>query len=302
MTKKSNTKSGRAAAASSSSSKQFPWRLATWVVLAGVVSAGGYLAWQRVAQRIHASPHFAFDPQQIEITPRPEWIRGDLRRQIIQHGNLTPPTSLLEPDLTRQVAQAFALHPWVERVDRVQKLPTGKVQVDLTYRRPVCMVEVARGLLPVDVQGVLLPSEDFSPVDAEMYPRLIGVETAPLGSIGTRWGDGLVDRGAQLADVLVGVWREFSLRAIAVTNDPATAFTAGEPSFDLLTAGGSRIVWGRAPTAELPGEPLAQEKLARLRRHLVQHHSLDGEPLDLRQRDTIEPAPHTASDPAAPLQ
>ena len=46
------------------------------------------------------------------------------------------------------------------------------------------MVEVDGGTaaLPVDVDGVVLPTQDFSAADADAYPRIGEIRTTPSGS------------------------------------------------------------------------------------------------------------------------
>lgn len=82
------------------------------------------------------------------------------------------------------------------------------------------MVEVTRGLLPIDSEGVLLPSEDFSPKEAEAYPRLGGIKSIPVGPVGTKWGDPRVDDNAQIAAVLIGDWARLKLYRIVASPAP----------------------------------------------------------------------------------
>ena len=110
----------------------------------------------------------------------------------------TARSGVLDDNLPERVAHAFSLHPWVAKVGLVRRLSPARLEVELVYRRPVCMVEVREGPLPVDGQGVLLPSDDFSPVEKEHYPRLTGIDTMPMGPVGQRWGDGRVVGGAEL--------------------------------------------------------------------------------------------------------
>ena len=69
--------------------------------------------------------------------------------------------------------------------------PAG-VKVDLLYRKPVCVAEtpLAPLPLPVDAESVLLPGDDFSPLELTKYPRLVGVDRTPAGlAVGRRWSD-----------------------------------------------------------------------------------------------------------------
>jgi hypothetical protein len=140
------------------------------------------------------------------------------------------------------------------------------------------MVVVSGGLLPVDAEGTLLPSGDgdFSPIEATRYPRLEGVERNPTGPVGNRWMDAKVIGGAEIAAAIGPAWEALGLhRIVPLANDPAGS-TGGEPTFALFTRGGTQIIWGHAPGANVIGELSAKEKVARLQRYLADHDTLEG--------------------------
>ena len=100
----------------------------------------------------------------------------------------------------------------------------ASVKVDLAYRKPVCMVVVPGGLLPVDAEGILLPrgEGDFSPIEATRYPRLEGVDHMPTGPVGSRWTDAKVIGGAEIAAAIGPAWEAFGLhRIVPLAADPA---------------------------------------------------------------------------------
>jgi hypothetical protein len=190
----------------------------------------------------------------------------------------------LDDDLTVRLAGAFAAHPWVARVDRVSKhFPSG-VDVAVAYRVPVAMVEVqnGQGVLPVDEQGVVLPTRDdagqpnFSSEEAERYPRIAEIHTMPAGPVGTRWGDASVVGAAQIAAALADHWKPLGLaRIIPVERKPARAGV--EYTSALVTRSGTVVFWGRAPGTDVGGEVPAAEKIAQLSRYAKQNDgSLDG--------------------------
>jgi len=169
----------------------------------------------------------------------------------------------------------------------------------LEYRRPVLMVQVPGALLAVDAEGVLLPSEsrDFSPIEIRTYPRLVGVYTAPLGPVGTRWGDARVLEGAEIAAVLLPTWEPLNLDCIV----PSTLVELGhgdQYAYQLVTKAGTRILWGRAPSAEIPGEPTAAEKVAWLVGYQQENGTLEGaegpQELDVRRLGSTLPPARTA--------
>ena len=252
-----------------------PARTATLLVLLVVLFCGGtYLVWQKVNPRVLASDQYAVTPREVEITPPPPWIHSGIRDEVFRDASLDGPLSIMDDDLTEHIGTAFSLHPWVARVRSVSKHHPARVVVELDYRRPVCMVEVTDGLLPVDVQGVVLPVGDFSPVEASRYPRLVNVGTDPMGPVGTRWGDDRVVGGAEIASALGPVWKQLKLQRIVPL--PTNSRNATKDYvYALFTRGGTRIIWGRAPGVNAPGELLPAEKISRLKWAAEKNGGLD---------------------------
>jgi hypothetical protein len=229
--------------------------------------------------------------EKVDITPLPDWVHSDLRRQVFRDASLDR-LSIADDDLVERIRGAFALHPRVAKVERVQKFHPARVQVELVYRRPVCVVEIAGEPIPVDADGVALPREDFSSPEASRYPRLTGIETAQLGIAGTRWSDDRVLGGAEIAAALVEAWEKMGLSRIVAKKSQGAGLHE-TPSFDLVTRKETTIPWGRGPSGDAPGEKAVKEKVAQLERYLAEHGSLDSQPggagLDLTQ--PIAPGP-----------
>jgi hypothetical protein len=244
------------------------------VAIVAVFLGAWYAVWSTASPHALASKEFWLSWQDIDITPADPRPDRDIRAEVFHGASVDGPLSLLDPDLTRRVADAFSLHPWVARVCRVSKHYPARVCVELEYRRPVCMVDVMGELLPVDAEGVSLPKEDFSAAAASSLPLLKGVDTYPIGPVGTPWGDVRVLGGAEIAAALAPVWQDLGLRSIV----PSALVEVGrsdEPQFDLMTAGGTRIPWGHAPGAERPGDTTAHEKIARLTQFWQENGSLE---------------------------
>ncbi|MEN6457823.1 MAG: hypothetical protein ABFC63_02745 [Thermoguttaceae bacterium] len=235
-----------------------------------------------LGRRILGSSEYRLTAERVQITTPPEWIHTDIRAEVFRDPTLDGTLSLLDDDLAERVYRAFARHPWVAKVIRVDK---HNLTVELIYRRPVCMVEVPGGLLPVDEMGTLLPTGDFSSNEAVVYPRLTGVERAPTAPPGNRWADAKVLGGAEIAAALGPAWAQLRLQRIvpsaadpAVTpaSRPQSGRRSGEPFFTLVTRGGTRVLWGYAPGANALGELSPTEKLARLQRYMSDHDTLEG--------------------------
>jgi hypothetical protein len=263
-----------------------------WLAAAGiVVLLGGSVSmavWRHVRGHVLAGSQYQVHPEHIFISPTPEWIRPDegsktaderIKSEVLRDATRSAPLSLLDSDLTVRLAETFAAHPWIERVERVSKhFPSG-VEVSVAYRVPVAMVEVQDGshVLPVDEHSVLLPTRDFTVEEAERYPRIAEIYTAPPQVVGHRWGDAAVLGGAQIAAAIGSDWKKLGLaRIVPVERKPARS--GFEYTYRLFTHSGTTIDWGRAPGTDLPGEVPATEKLAQLKRYHAQNGgTLDGE-------------------------
>ena len=150
-----------------------------------------YVGWAKWGGQISGHSRYTLTAESFEVTPQPTWIRTDIKADVMRDGSLAD-LSVLDPDLTKRVVQAFELNTWVARVNRVVKRPgkeTPRVIVELDYRRPVVMVKTRNGFWPVDSEGVLLPPDDFSPSQTRAYLRVVTDNWQPAGPIGTPYGD-----------------------------------------------------------------------------------------------------------------
>jgi hypothetical protein len=262
------------------------------LLLTAVLVGGWMIIWHFFGESLLRSDRYVLRQENLEVTPLPPWIHTDVRGEVFRTIAFEGPLTIMDDHLTRRIADGFALHPWVAKVRRVVKQYPARVKVELDYRRPVCMVEVPGGLYPADVEGVWLRSEDFSPVEASQYPRLSGLGSMPVGSVGTPWGDGRVVDGAEIAAALLHVWGDLQLARIVPSARPQSGT---HYAFELYTRGGTRILWGLAPGASLAGDVSAAEKIQRLRKFFDAHGTLDGpHQLDLRSLRGIEVLPAMA--------
>lgn len=277
--------------------------IATVLAVAGAL--GGAL-WSVSGPLLRSQPQYRVSAEQVVATPAPEWVKADVRREALHQSGLDEGFSILEPRIAERIAQTFALHPWVAGVDAVRLQFPSRVDVLLRYRQPVVMVEVPGGLYPVDAQGVLLPSVDFTSERAGRYPRLTGVVSTP-GPVGTVWKDPVLLGGASLAAELAPTWESLRLFRLApMRRDPLEApDSPGE--FELETvAGRTRIRWGHPPSKPDPREAETADKLSRLKHELSRRGDWDHgseTTLDLRPRAVAQaPLGHSPDEPASPEQ
>lgn len=271
-------------------------------VLVAAVVGGTLWAWRDYRAQVLAGPDYQLTAERIQLVPPLEsapWIHRDLRTEALRNAGLERAQLVADDTLAKRLADAFALHPWVDKVQRVRTSYPAAAVVELSYRRPVAIVKVeGQGNWPIDAQGCLLPSEDFSPVEIPRYLTVLGVMAPPAGPTGSRWGDARVHNAAAIAAALIDDWPKLNLAAIHAL-PPASAIEGAEQTtYQLWTAAGTRVQWGRASDLPSSDEPTTSEKIALLRDYLAQHGSLDrpgGHELDLRRRGQVIQVPNAAS-------
>lgn len=246
-----------------------PPRWALGPALAAALVGAGVAGWRLLEPHVASSARYRLAADQIVVPPTPEWVGANeqqIVRAVLESGGLDGQQSLLDEGLAERAAQAFALHPAVKRVNRVVKTAGGGLNVDLDYRHPACMVEVEDGfVLPVDDEGVVLPSEGFTVAAAARFPRLVGVHSHPAGAVGQPWGDRVVEQGAEVAAALSDDWETLRLHVLRAVADDSTA-----PQFEILTRPDAEtgrvttIIWGLAPTVAEDSQPTAAAKRDRL--------------------------------------
>lgn len=263
-----------------------PGRWLLWIgVFVGLFVLGAWLGWQVIRDRVLFSETYLVQKEHIFfVSPQPAWVRSDVVSDAFRTAARDGLLYLWQEDLCRQLADAFAQHPWVAKVERVAKSYPPRIEVQIQWRRPVCMVVWQQQLFPVDGEGTLLPSADFSPTEAARYPRVLGGSTPPPSVSGVRWQDSRVLQGVHIAEALGPVWEKFRLGSIRAV--PMAEGSTAETLYELWTLGGSRIIWGLGAAGERPGEPTAADKIARLQRYIQEHGALDTpqgpQTLDLR--------------------
>lgn len=249
-----------------------PWVL---LILAGAASIWfGGPQLKRLLPDLGRRPEYRASVANIRINTPPEYVPTDLTQDAFEKAGLTGDLSLLDRDIVERIAQAFRAHPWVQDVVSVRKeVPTGII-AELRYRKPVAMVKMEEGFLPIDSTGVLLPVDDFLPEDAKRYPLIENVSSKPGGAPGTSWGDRTIIGAARLAETLAGCWVKLEFVSIYVV-EPGSGSTGSEAIYELRTPGGSRVIWGRAPGTDHPGELSSEQKLGRLEKYRADHGRFD---------------------------
>ena len=223
-------------------------------------------------------PAYQLSRSAVQVIPeKPDWVPEDFLLSVT--GSEKWPedgTPLLDATLVERVAEAFAEHRWVAEVERVERRVPAGVVVRLAFRRPVAWIETDSGRVAVDVTGVRLPGEDLVGETAERYPVVRGVTSQTPATDGVAWNDPSVVAAAQLAVELESYWEPFDLVAIVVKRRDPTGNSVGDHMIlELLTRGGSRVVWGRSPGTGHPGELTTAQKIGRIMQFISHFDSLD---------------------------
>jgi len=259
------------------------------LILVFAVFAGfGTLGWYFVKDKIRTKREYLLSADKVVVSPPPDWIPDHFVEDVLRSSGLNQTDSLLDKTLPQKLAEAFAAYPWIERVEQVAlRYPSG-ANVKLSYRVPVALVEVPqRGILPVDRNGIVLPPEYLSVASSDWRSKhwiIQGIQSMPLGSFGTLWGDPQVHTAAQLAAVLTDdpdhTAESLKLARIIIA---ATETIPGGTRIvcRLKTAAGMEIHWGTF----IPDDPKFESKKKKLWNLHEQFRSLDNVPANFRPID-----------------
>jgi hypothetical protein len=246
-----------------------PLRLAKLAFVVGLIVFLPYLI-PRLPD-LRAQPEYRFTADDIQLAPAPKLPTPiNLVEQIRRQNHLPGEMSLLDPDLCKKLSTAFSTHLWIARVVSVEKMFPAVVVVRVEYRRPVAMVQVKGGRVPIDATGTVLPSEDFGLEDVAKFPSIRLAGSSNLVAQAGRFKDRGLTGAVQIAELLGSKWDALGLEAIEL---PRTAEKSQSPEnipFQLQTKVGSTIIWGRAPGTDHPGELTAAQKIARLEKYLAE--------------------------------
>ena len=256
----------------SASSSFLDWFFRPAMLFRMSLVAGVCALWPYAAQRLPSLANrseYRLTFRQIQISPAPERpVPPDLLEQVEKLADLPRDLSLLDESLATEVANAFRLHAWVAKVVRVRKSYPAAIVVELEYRRPIAMVQVPGGRIPIDLSGVVLPTNDFSASDIDRFPLIQQVAPKPAIRPGAVWNDPALLAAAQLANLLGDKWKSLKLDAIAVPRNVSTTTAVNDIPLELVGSGSSRILWGRPPGSDHPGELEPSQKIRRIENYL----------------------------------
>ncbi len=171
--------------------------IAGFVVLACGLLLGALLISGKVARNIlSTNERYRYPFKAIECPTPPGLEREAFLGEVRYLSELPETVPLLDEALAERLAAAFARHPWVERVEKVEIGPGRRIAVRPTFRTPVLGVTHDRVIRAVDASGILLPRG----ADTLLLPHM-STTIAPAGP-GKPWGDPHVERAAAVAAIL----------------------------------------------------------------------------------------------------
>lgn len=231
--------------------------------------------WTR--QRISGLDRYTIALTDIDCPPPPDQNRADFLAEVQYLGGLPDHLHLLDDSLPSRLADAFARHPEVEKVQEVKIVPPRQVRVRLTYRTPALIVTLSESksgeFFVVDGQGVLLRwSGATGDLPTFATPRL------SAGPAGSPCSDPNVITAARTAAFLLPYRGQLPVTRIEGTADNLILRGA------VGSEGQRQVYWGHPPGDEKPGEPSAEQKVRRLLELIKSSATEDnsGNPIDLR--------------------
>jgi len=240
-----------------------------------------FLGWHFVKERVLQKQEYLLLADKIVVSPPPDWVPQRFIEDVLRSSGLNK-MSLLDKTLPQKLMEAFVIYPWVEKVEQVALSYPSGAEIKLVYRVPAAFVEMTqRGIVAVDRNGVVLPwsLSDASSDQQNNHLIIQGIQSMPLGSAGTLWGDPLVETAAQLAAALTdddNIVEPLKLKWIIPTLE--TAPNGDRMVFRLKTIAGTEFNWGTF----VPGAPKLDEKKRKLWKLHEDFRSLDRVPENYR--------------------
>ncbi|TWU06347.1 cell division protein FtsQ/DivIB [Stieleria varia] len=228
----------------------------------------GYVAYHRWGAEHLRTQFQGVQKDHIRIPTPHDYVRTDIVQDVYEDTALNE-LSVLDRHATAKIADAFATHPWVRKVDGVRKLPHGEIEVSLEYREPVAVFHVTSETRSVrddlyfalDGEGILLPNEQLNLQDAPKFIHIEVPDEYPHGNVGTAFGERRVENAALLAKLLAPLSDKIKVAKITATGDPRKNIV---PQLQITLGNDMTVEWGSPPGMEQPGERDALSKLTDL--------------------------------------
>jgi len=249
----------------------------------GALAVGFFYIQQYVQSEVLTSN----DPPAIVIKHRPHWMSDFLVQRIAETAR--PPgaqgRSVFDRQLLIDARAALEKNPWIAKVRDVRRAyangPGDVLEIDCDYRAPVALVKWGDYYSLVDQGGVKLPEQ----YEARDVPKIVRIENGrvdiriiegvkrPPPFPGKKWAGDDLEAGLEMISVLSDKPYATEILKIDVSGVNGGR---GDPQVVLVTKFGTRILWGRVPSAKDSFvEVDAAKKLDRLRALHTQYGRVD---------------------------
>jgi hypothetical protein len=209
----------------------------------------------------------------------PEWT-AEARAVISRHDGF----SIFDDDAIAELCNDLKQLPWVRDVREAERGLPRTLKLAIAPRTPIALVETKNSLILVDAEGTVLPPAYFPASRLENLPRIVkwrGEFAEP--DAGARWNDDAVLDGLSVSQRLPDLYfsklatfaPEFRISRIDVSN-VGGVIDRKDSEILLVTTGGVRIKWGRAPRSAKFGELPVESKFKNLARILQDYPGLNG--------------------------
>jgi hypothetical protein len=248
----------------------------------------------QVREAVQAEPRYRVSKASLAATAPPAGLTRDAIDDLAHLPFPGRSFSLYDPACVRKVAHAYERLPWVRKVRGIALEFPARLRFDLVVRRPVAGIVHAGVTRLLDTDGMVLPERCYAPSEprALRLPVIVG---ADIGRREVREGEllehvpvrhGLAVAMALRAERFDDLWGD----PVHVDVSNVDGRVDPRSSEIVVTAGGTRIEWGRSPVSERLSIPVA-EKIDRLRTLLDREPKLARLSLVRLQFDWLETEP-----------
>ena len=242
------------------------------LALATLIAFGIVQVKRSVDQRIaRAGGEWQLEPEFL-----PPWLPGDFQGEMVGLRDLPETVSLRSVRWRDQIRESLLASPWIEKVGRID-LDGDRIIFDAEMTRPVAGVRCHEGFLLIDSIGRVIDTQPGDILDGawgipEYLPEGGGIDPLAAGFplIGAEF--------RELVALLDVLWDEeiFQRWPGVIPQITSRRDDSGGRLWQLITARGTHLYWGRSPAANLAEVATVEEKITCLREVLPHTDRLQG--------------------------
>jgi len=264
-------------------------------------------SWERYKNRILPPARYQLTSENLQVSPQPAWTSPDLQTMILgdQRDQDYRPKSIMDTALVPTVANTLQSVGWIENIDSIRKSKHG-LDVQLTYRRPVGMVEInSMTIAPsafkgkkavnlhVDRQGVVMGGPHSEQPGDHLLISIGNPMYMDQLLPWSQWQDVRVQGAARIGEVLQDRWKALGFYRLTTFRSRANATDQRIP-FQLWTEPGRKyrvhLIWGNPPGQELANEASAADKILAMEQYVQANgpfHQMTDRIVDVRTGSVV---------------